>query len=81
MSSVIWKSTRIALALAATAALAACSLSGSDRVPPPALYVFRYQQVWLTPDERDAAVCWNGGALLCAGGLGRLATLLCECPL
>jgi hypothetical protein len=59
-----------------------CSLSGDDVRPEmPAIYIFRHQQVWLTPDEREAALCWNGGQLLCSGGLGRLASLLCECPL
>ena len=72
---------RVAFALAGFAALAACSLSNSDMEPPPAIYVAKYQQVWLTPDERELAVCWNGGALSCAGGLGRLSPLLCQCQL
>jgi hypothetical protein len=81
MSNVILKSTPTALAIAAAASLAACSLSGRDLEPPPALYVYKYQQLWLTPEERELAQCWNGGALICAGGLGRLSTLLCQCPL
>ena len=81
MDSVMRKSPRPTLAIAAAAALAACSLSGSDQEPPPVRYVFKYQQVWLTPDEREHAQCWNGAALVCAGGLGRLSELLCQCPL
>jgi len=77
----MWKTTRLTLAIAAAAAFAACSLSGSDREPPPALYVFKYQQLWLTPDERETAQCWNGAALICSDGIGRLSELLCECPL
>ena len=77
----MWKSTRLMLAIAGAAALAACSVSGSDREPPPARYVFKYQQLWLTPDEREMAQCWNGGPLICADGIGRLSALLCECPL
>jgi len=77
----MFKSVRLILALAASAALAACGFAGRDLEPPPAIYVFKYQQVWLTSDQREAAQCWNGAALLCAGSFGRLATQLCECPL
>lgn len=81
MNSVILKSTRVMLAVAAVAPLAACSLSGSDLDPPPPLYVYKYQQLWLTPYDRERAQCWNGAALICAGGLGRLSELFCQCPL
>ena len=78
----MWQSARSTLVAVLAGTLAACSLPSTEmRSPARVLYVYRYQQVWLTPDEREAAQCWNGGALNCAGGLGRLSTLLCQCPL
>jgi hypothetical protein len=81
MRTILWNSTRLALAIMGAAALTACSLSAADREPPPPLYVFKYQQLWLTPDEREMAQCWDGGPLICSDGIGRLSELLCECPL
>lgn len=76
-----YRNIRLLFTFASAGALTACSLSARDLEPPPVLYVYKYQQVWLTPDEREYAQCWNGAALVCAGGLGRLSELLCQCPL
>lgn len=75
------QSARSTLAIVLAGTLAACSLAGGGMwSDAPAIHIFRYQQVWLTPDERRLAQCWNGGALICSGGMGRLSTMLCECP-
>ena len=60
---VMWQSARSTLVAVLAGTLAACSLPSTEmRSPARVLYVYRYQQVWLTPDEREAAQCWNGGA-------------------
>ena len=81
MGKVMRITARVTLGFTAATTLGGCALVGGDMPSEPVIYVYRYQQVWLTPDERELAQCWNGGALTCAGGLGRLSTLLCECPL
>ena len=73
-------SARLILGFTMAAALAGCAVVGGDMRSEPVIYVYRYQQLWLTPDERELAQCWDGGPLTCAGSLGRLVTQLCECP-
>lgn len=81
MARVMQISARAILGFTAAATLGGCAVVASDRPAEPVIYVYRYQQVWLTPEERMLAQCWDGVTLTCIGGLGRLATQLCECPL
>jgi hypothetical protein len=73
---------RCVLLIAVCQIVAACSAPSSLRTHSASsamTYLGRDHRLWLTPPEREHAMCSEGRLLICDKGVGRLSQTWCGC--